>query len=151
MRVTVTSPKGEPARPSAIPPAAITGTGRMASTMAGALRRARLYRAHVSRPPRPCAIMASTPLSAATTASATEADLRYHLNVTPVGIGDEGPGISSEQAEGSEARRRSRRRGLLPGGTRWDEVGKQGLASKSLCAPNLLADERRWQANRAER
>jgi len=66
-------------------------------------------------------------------------DLRYHLNVTAVGIGDEGPGISSEQAE-------DRKPGVEAGGQfvslqdRDDEVGKKRLAGESPRASNLFAD-----------
>jgi hypothetical protein len=67
-----------------------------------------------------------------------------------VGVGDEGPGISSEQSKDRNA-------GIEAGSwlisleRRDDEVGKKRSAGKRPRGPDLFTDERWWQPNQAER
>src|SRR5215472_1668877 len=77
-------------------------------------------------------------------------ELGNNLNAAAVGVGDEGPGISSEQAE-------DRKPGVEAGSELValqdcdDEVGEKWFAGERARAPNLFGDKRRWQASQAKR
>jgi hypothetical protein len=74
--------------------------------------------------------------------------LRDHLNITAVSVGNEWPGISSEQAE-------DRKPSIEAGGEfvslqdRDDQIRKKRLTSESPHAPDLFADYRCWQAHQS--
>jgi len=73
-----------------------------------------------------------------------------HLDAAAMGVGDEGPGISSEQAEhrkpGVEA---GTDFASLEGGD--DEIGEERVTGKRPRVPDLLADERWRQGHQTER